>query len=684
MHQFPFNWHYVMRVLILAFTIILFGLQGLAPAMAAEPVRLQLKWRHAFQFAGYYAAKELGYYAQAGLDVELSEAGPDIDPLDEVLSGRADFGVGTSSLLLARKAGRPVVVLAVVFQHSPQVLIASRQTAGQSIHDLTGKRIMLEPQSEELLAYLKREGIASGNIKLIKHNFSSKSLVEGSAEAVSAYSTVEPYQLDLAGFAYQIYTPRSAGIDFYGDNLFTSEDQLRLHPARVKAFRAASLRGWNYAMEHPDEIIELILSKYASADSRSDLHSDSNSDSNSDSQSHLRSDLQFEARQMVGLMRTDLIEVGYMNPGRWRHIADTYNEIGMLPADFSLEGFLYETDLETDLLRLRSQLIAAVALVALLAGLAVYIHRINQQLKLGLTRSKQADLQLKVLSTAIDQSPTSVLITGPDAIIQYVNPQFSKETGYSSAEALGQTPRFLQSGETNPSIYRTMWAALRRGELWSGELINRRKSGELYWEEVHIAPVKDTDGTTINYVAVKLDITERKRAHDRLAQLAHYDGLTQLPNRALFFELVINGLALAKRTMSKPALMFVDLDGFKPVNDLHGHAAGDLVLKEVAHRMSACLRDSDTVGRIGGDEFVVFLPDATNAENAIRVAEKIREALNQPFALAEHVVSISSSIGIALYPEHGRDDIELAKNADFAMYQAKAEGRNRVQVFQKQ
>jgi ABC-type nitrate/sulfonate/bicarbonate transport system substrate-binding protein len=341
-----------MRFLIVAFTVMLCGLLGLTPAMAEEPVRLQLKWRHAFQFAGYYAAKELGYYAQAGLDVQLSEAEPDIDPLDEVLSGRADFGVGTSSLLLARKAGQPVVVLAVVFQHSPQVLIASRLTAGQSIHDLAGKRIMLEPQSEELLAYLKREGIASGNIKLIKHNFSSKSLIDGSAEAVSAYSTVEPYQLDLAGFAYQIYTPRSAGIDFYGDNLFTTEEQLRLHPARVKAFRAASLRGWHYAMEHPDEIIELILSKYSSAGL------------SADARSHFRSQLQFEARQMVGLMRTDLIEVGYMNPGRWRHIADTYNEIGMLPADFSLEGFLYETDLESDLLRLRSQLIAAVALVA--------------------------------------------------------------------------------------------------------------------------------------------------------------------------------------------------------------------------------------------------------------------------------------------------------------------------------
>jgi len=661
-----------MRFLILAFAVVLCGPLGLTTAMAEEPVRLQLKWRHAFQFAGYYAAKELGYYAQAGLDVNISEARPGIDPLDEVLSGRADFGVGTSSLLLARKAGRPVVVLAVVFQHSPQVLIASRLTAGQTIHDLVGKRIMLEPQSEELLAYLKREGIASGNIKLIEHNFSSKSLLDGSAEAVSAYSTVEPYQLDLAGFAYQIYTPRSAGIDFYGDNLFTSEAQLQLHPARVKAFRAASLRGWQYAMAHPDEIIELILSKYASAG----LTADSNS--------HLRSQLQFEARQMAALMRTDLIEVGYMNPGRWRHIADTYTEIGMLPANFSLEGFLYETNLETDLLRLRSQLLAAVALVGVLSGLAVYIHRINRQLKLGQARSKQADLQLKVLSTAIDQSPTSVLITGPDAIIQYVNPQFSKETGYSSAEALGQTPRFLQSGVTDPSIYRTMWAALRRGELWSGELINRRKSGEIYWEEAHIAPVRDADGTTINYVAVKLDITERKRAHDRLAQLAHYDGLTQLPNRALFFELVTKGLALAKRNMNKPALMFIDLDGFKPVNDIHGHAAGDLVLKEVARRMAACLRDSDAVGRIGGDEFVVFLPEAVNAENAIRVAEKIREALNQPFALAEHVVSISSSIGIALYPEHGSDDIELAKNADFAMYQAKAEGRNRVQGFQMQ
>lgn len=295
-------------------------------AHGVETVTLQLKWSHAFQFAGYYAAQEKGYYRELGLDVYFREAIPGVDPTEQVITGQAQYGVGTSSLLLARWAGKPVVVLAVIFQHSPFVLIARQQGNGgtQTIHDLQSKRVMFEPQSEELIAYLKQEGIRPGTIKQQAHSFDTQDLIDGRVDAMSAYVTSEPYFLERAGIAYQVYTPRSVGIDFYGDNLFTSEIELKLHPERVRAFRQASLRGWEYAMAHPDEIVDLILKKY--------------------SRKHPRDFYLYEAQKMLPLLRTDLLEPGYMTSGRWQHIANTYAELGLLPSNVSLAGFLYEPE----------------------------------------------------------------------------------------------------------------------------------------------------------------------------------------------------------------------------------------------------------------------------------------------------------------------------------------------------
>lgn len=309
------------------------------------------------------------------------------------------------------------------------------------------------------------------------------------------------------------------------------------------------------------------------------------------------------------------------------------------------------------------------------------LEELTRRLDQSQADSELANSRLEVFSTAVEQSPTSVVITGADVLIQYVNPRFSEESGYSSAEVIGQNPRMLGSALTDPAVFKEMWRRLASGEPWTGEFVNRRKSGDIYWEEAHIAPVKDAEGRTTHYVAVKLDITERKEAQERLTHMAYHDTLTNLPNRTLFFELVSQGLLLAKRNRSRLALLYIDLDRFKPVNDTYGHAAGDLVLQEVAVRMTGAIRASDCVGRIGGDEFVVLLQDVSGDDAVVGVAEKIRHALNQPIVVAGTALSISSSIGVAMYPEHGSDADELARHADSAMYLAKESGRNNIKVF---
>ncbi|MBS1139326.1 MAG: diguanylate cyclase with sensor [Proteobacteria bacterium] len=349
-------------IVVLAGLLFPFGM-----SWAQEKVTLQLKWTHAFQFAGYYAAVEKGYYREAGLEVQLVEAAPGIDPVESVLSNSAQYGVGTSSLLLARKAGKPVVVLAAIFQHSPLVLIAREditRKGTQGIHDIAGKRVMIEPQSDELIAYLKHEGITLDHLVQIPHSFEPKDLIEGRVDAMSAYVSNELYYLDRANFAYQVYTPRTGGIDFYGDNLFTTEKELNTHPERVRAFREASLRGWQYAMQHPEEIADLIIARYSSR--------------------HPRDFYLSEAKRMAALLRIDLVELGYMNRGRWQHIANTYADLGLLPSNYNLDGFIYEPEPRRDL----TKLYIAILLLASVSAIALYIHRINRRLSRALNESR--------------------------------------------------------------------------------------------------------------------------------------------------------------------------------------------------------------------------------------------------------------------------------------------------------
>ena len=314
----------------------------------------------------------------------------------------------------------------------------------------------------------------------------------------------------------------------------------------------------------------------------------------------------------------------------------------------------------------------------------VMLQQRTQALQQSLLDIRHAQEQLRIQSMALVQSPTSIVITDVNGIIQYVNPYFVEESGYSAAEAIGQNPKILNSGLTDKSVFEDMWHHLVAGEPWTGELINRRKSGEIYWEEARIAPVKNEQGVTSHYVAVKMDITEQKQTHERIAYLAHHDLLTNLPNRLLFFDRVNQSLAQAQRQGSRLAVMYIDLDKFKPINDSCGHAAGDFVLQQVARRLESCVRHSDTVGRIGGDEFVVLLPDITAPERVIQVAEKIRQTLKKPIEFGDRFFEISSSIGIALYPDHGDTVDQLALCADCAMYQAKESGRDRVILYQAQ
>ncbi|HEX5338757.1 MAG TPA: diguanylate cyclase [Gallionella sp.] len=301
---------------------------------------------------------------------------------------------------------------------------------------------------------------------------------------------------------------------------------------------------------------------------------------------------------------------------------------------------------------------------------------------MDITKSKQADEMLRLSSTVFNTVDEAILVSDADNRIITVNPAFTRVTGYQPEDVIGENPHILSSGKHGAEFYRELWLQLTSNGSWSGEVWNRRKNGELYVEWTSIKQVRDQHGKLTHYVAAFSDITERKANEASIRHQAQYDALTDLPNRVLLFDRLRQALAQAKRDRTRLALMYLDLDKFKPINDNQGHAIGDQLLQEVARRMHGCVRAVDTVARIGGDEFVVLLPIIENEQDALRVAEKIRAVLNQAFEIAGQSLHISSSTGIAIYPEHGTTENELTGNADIAMYHAKESGRDNVKLFQ--
>jgi diguanylate cyclase (GGDEF)-like protein/PAS domain S-box-containing protein len=298
------------------------------------------------------------------------------------------------------------------------------------------------------------------------------------------------------------------------------------------------------------------------------------------------------------------------------------------------------------------------------------------------TERKLREADLRIAAAAFE-SHESMIITDAQAVILRVNHAFTELFGYTAEEALGQTPRILQSGRHDPAFYAALWGGINNDRAWQGEIWSRRKNGDVFPVWLSITAVCSDAGVVTHYVATHTDITLRKAAEEEVKHLAFYDPLTHLPNRRLLQDRLHQAVAHAKRDSRRLALLFIDLDQFKPVNDELGHQAGDELLQVVAHRLLACVRESDTVARIGGDEFMVLLPSIEVAQDAIGVAEKIHAMLKQPFTLSEgQTVSISSSAGIAIYPEHGSDETTLTSHADTAMYQAKTAGRDRFVLFQ--
>lgn len=289
---------------------------------------------------------------------------------------------------------------------------------------------------------------------------------------------------------------------------------------------------------------------------------------------------------------------------------------------------------------------------------------------------QQLDEASSLISCIATNATEGIIVTDAHGIIQSVNPAFEKSTGYSAAEAIGHTPALFKSGRHDKAFYEEMWRYLKAHGQWQGEVWNRNKGGEIYPEWLNIVAIRDNKRKVTHHVGIFSDIHTQECILERLHYLANYDGLTGLPNRRLFLDRLNVHLAHARRDRHMLAVMFVDLDHFKEVNDTLGHRIGDGLLVAVAERLKGCLREGDTFARLGGDEFTAILPVVAHADDAVNVAQKILGCCASPLIVDGKELCVSASIGIGLFPDDGDDADSLLHHADVAMYQIKATGRN--------
>ncbi len=628
---------------------------------ALEPVTLQLKWQHQFQFAGYYAAKALGYYEQAGLDVSFLEAPTDgSDPVGPVLEQEAEFGVGDAHLIALRSQGKPVIALAAIYQHSPLIFLALESSKIDHIHDIVGKKVMLQAGADAaLIAYLKQESIELSQLQLIAHNFELDSLIQGEVDVISAYATDEPFLLEKAGLKYVTFNPRSSGIDFYGDTLFTTENYIREHPQRVKAFREASLAGWHYALEHPQDVITLILNDY--------------------SERHSPEHLAFEAQQSRKLILPHLLDIGTMNPKRWQAIADTYQELGLLPGQFNLEGFLYQDYVARDDYWLQACILGTVLLLIGLIGLSVRFYQLQARLRQEIKERIDSEAKLEELAdryrALVDHAPFPVVISSwPEGRVLYVNFQALQKFELNPDTIQEQITHNYYVSQDDRARLETTLAQEAFIQNWQVKL--QTKTGNAFWASLSLSKI--TFDHQLAIFAAIVDVSEQRQLQKRLARLAITDELTGLFNRRYFMQ---RGTAEFNRTIryqTPLSLMMLDIDHFKKINDQHGHDAGDLVLENLSQLLQENLRQFDILGRLGGEEFAILLPNIDRSE-ALALGERLRQMIEQDHLTVngEEIV-VTVSIGVTSLTLETPNLKSLLKQADRALYQAKRDGRNRV------
>jgi diguanylate cyclase (GGDEF)-like protein len=753
----------MLRFINIFYILVLFSsLQG---ADKLEDVSLQFQWKHQFEYAGFYAAQEKGFYKDVGLNVSFKEYTNGMSIIDDVISKKSTYGITYADLIVDYLHGKPIVFLANFFKHSPLILVTQPEIRLPS--DLKGKKIMGVQDSLKSTAFLmmfKDFGMDMNSFTNVLPSFNVNDFVNKKVDAMVAFSTNELYDIDKAGAKYNVINPSSYGTEFYDVNLFTSKDELINHPLRVKNFREASIKGWEYALSHKEEIIDLILKKY-------------------NSQHKSRGALEFEANQIQKMMSSSLFKIGSIDKRRVRIMAEDFIEMGLVANDSSLnfDDFIYnDINYNTDLSKAEIEYLKAKGTLKLCTdpswmpfeaikdnkhvGIAADYFNIlrknsNISMELYPTKSWQESLEaaqnrkcdiftlasatpirLKymdftdpyiklplVVATKIDKPYTENFYTLKDKKIGVVR-------GYSIAEILHSKYPNMQIVEVK-NIHEGL-TKVENGELYGyidnlvgiAYIIQHDYTGKLkvssrvnedvalaigtrsdepmlhdiFQKLVHSVSDKEKQSIFNNWISVEetkqvdysllykallfvLAISliyfyryhELSKYNKKLEKLSTTDALTGLNNRMKIDAILDFQYKLAKRYDTVFGVIMLDIDHFKDVNDIYGHQVGDDVLKQFANIIQENIRDTDSAGRWGGEEFMIICPQI-EIDALFKVTEHLREKIAE-HDFSNNLHQLTASFGITCY--NGAQDLDtLIKESDSALYMAKELGRNRVVI----
>lgn len=758
----------------------------IAPLFSSEKVSIQLKWHHQFQFAGYYAALEKGYYKAEGLDVTLKDRDVSKNNVEQILNGESEYGIADSVLFLYQAHEKPIVIIAPIFQHSPNVLITLKTSGIDSPYKLIGKKIAMYPNDADglpLLAMLHETGVLKKGIHRINTQFNIQSLSKKEVDAHHGYITNEPFTLLQHGIETNIINPQHFGIDFYGDMLFTTQKELKNHPKRVAAMKRATLRGWQYALAHKEEIIQLIRSKYAPHKTLEQLR--------------------YEAEGIASVIDPSTIPLGTLDYGRFEYIQNLLSRHGLIDSTIPLDQYLYrEAHSDTiDLTHeervwLKNHPVIRTAIDTSWApfeyidengeykGLAAdYLALISQKLGIRFepyTKGVWKDAVEKMEKRELDMYPCAVKTPQRETYASFTSPYLNFRMviltdenvgyidnintlkgktvavarGYLSEETLKRYYPHIKRYEVN-TISEGL-AAVATGKAYafidntaaithaiktegytnlkiSGELqhrfelsmgvrndwhiftgilekalasITQEERDAIYAKHITIEYTQEISWMRIVQIFIPLGVffalllyytrklrsinkvykmtmlslnqtqQELENANKRLLSLSTTDTLTKLANRYHLDSTLKQAISSAKRYNRPLSIIMVDLDYFKRVNDLYGHHAGDIVLQKSAEILRENCRVSDTIGRWGGEEFLIICPETEKNEAAL-LADKLRALIPSVAMIYTHTQT--ASFGVSTY--HESDTLEtLVIRADEALYQAKHAGRNCVRV----
>lgn len=725
----------------------------------SQTVSLQLLWKHQFQFAGYYMAKEKGFYKEAGIDVDIREFDNTTDQVSDVLSGKSDFAVGRSSLLIDKARGKDIVALFATYQQSPLMLLSKANRNINTPKDLKGRRIMMTQNAEqvaEVLAMLLQAGLRTSDYQYQQHSFNLQDLIDDRTDAMGAYISNEPYQLQQQNIPYSIIHPADYGFDMYSDILFTSRNMVNEHPKLTHRFYEASIKGWRYAFEHINETAALIHDHYNSQQRSLDA-------------------LEFEGRALKALAFDEQGQFGTLSQKKFDSMAKLYLIIGALTPKYDISDFIYQPD-ELVLSARERRYLSRLGNITLCAytrwmpyegiednryqGLiADYMTLLSQQLNVSLTimpTDSWAHTLNMIRSGLCDLAPAAMATPKGGRYLAFSTPYLSmpavvavhdrsqyNETSSELADkrlAVRADSAFLEILHSRypnatilpvntvseglkrvgtqdvfgfidapASISYTMQAehilgitlydtlndqwdisiAVRRDNQLLLDVFNRsienlspREHKDIANQWLNINYAYNVDYThvwlmvAIFVILIILLAYRYKMISDyniRLEFMAQHDALTHAYNRNKLYECLNNELSLYQRYNRHFSVIFFDIDDFKLINDNFGHNEGDRALTQIVELVTQAIRHTDRLGRWGGEEFLIVLPEA-RLDTATLIAEKLRQTIISYDFCFENS-HVTCSFGIAEVQDG--DTIEsLIHRADNALYLAKSEGKN--------